>query len=60
MKLRFQRTKDQVNRRFLQADIAKLPKVARSEIFINIPPSHKDCSYSSQNLSRKDCLYNLH
>jgi C1A family cysteine protease len=33
MKLRFQRIKNQVNRRFLQADMAELPKVARSEIF---------------------------
>jgi hypothetical protein len=32
MKLRFQRIKNQVNRRFLQADMAELPKVARSEI----------------------------
>jgi hypothetical protein len=33
MKLRFQQTKNQVNRKFLEADIAELPKVARSEIF---------------------------
>jgi hypothetical protein len=33
MKLRFQRIKNQVNRRFLQADMAELPKVARSGIF---------------------------
>jgi hypothetical protein len=33
MKLRFQRIKNQVNRRFLQAGMAELPKVARSEIF---------------------------
>jgi hypothetical protein len=33
MKLRFQRIKNQVNRRYLQAGMAELPKVARSEIF---------------------------
>jgi hypothetical protein len=33
MKLRFKRIKNQVNRRFLQAGMAELPKVARSEIF---------------------------
>jgi hypothetical protein len=33
MKLRFQRIKNQVNRRFLQAGMSELPKVARSEIF---------------------------
>jgi hypothetical protein len=32
MKLHFQRVKNQVNRRFLQASMAELPKVARSEI----------------------------
>jgi hypothetical protein len=32
MKLRFQRIKNQVNRRFLQVGMAELPKVARSEI----------------------------
>jgi hypothetical protein len=31
MKLRFQQIKNQVNRRFLQADMAELPKVAHSE-----------------------------
>jgi hypothetical protein len=33
MKLCFQWTKNKVNRRFLQVDMAELPKVARSEIF---------------------------
>jgi hypothetical protein len=33
MKLRFQQIKNQVNRRFLQVDMAELPKVACSEIF---------------------------
>jgi hypothetical protein len=33
MKLLFERTKNQVNRRFRQADMAKLPKVVRSKIF---------------------------
>jgi hypothetical protein len=33
MKLHFQRIKNQVNRRFQKADVAELPKVARSEIF---------------------------
>jgi hypothetical protein len=33
MKLRFQRTQNQVDRRFVQADMAELPKVARSENF---------------------------
>jgi hypothetical protein len=32
MKLRFQQIKNQVNRRFLQAGMAELPKVVRSEI----------------------------
>jgi hypothetical protein len=32
MKLRFQRIKNQVNRRILQAGMAELPNVARSEI----------------------------
>jgi hypothetical protein len=33
MKLLFEQIKNQVNRRFLQADMAEIPKVARSEIF---------------------------
>jgi hypothetical protein len=33
MKLRLQRIENQVNRWFLQAGMAELPKVARSEIF---------------------------
>jgi hypothetical protein len=33
MNLRFQRTKNQVNQRFLQADMAELLKVTCSEIF---------------------------
>jgi hypothetical protein len=33
MKLHFQRIKNQVNRSFLQAGMAELPKVERSEIF---------------------------
>jgi hypothetical protein len=47
IKLHFQRIKNQVNRRFLQADMAELPKVARSEIFWTSMQERKQNGHSS-------------